>query len=175
MITLFAVIAFGPWLGFATSITGITAAALATYAAGRLLPAKTVRNLGGAKAERMSEVLRQRGLLAVFAVRIVPVGPFFIVGVVAGAVGIKIWHYVLGTLLGMTPGTLTTTVFGDQFANALEDPARINYWLVGAVGLLFAVLIWYVRRWFAKQQGGKPDSAAAPPANGDGSSTSARV
>ena len=110
-----------------------------------------MRQLAGAKLERMSEVLRRRGLIAIFAVRIIPVAPFFIEGMIAGAVRIKVWHYVVGTIMGMAPGTLTTTVFGDQFATALEDPSRINYWLVAGVAVFFVVLIYFVRRWFAKE------------------------
>ena len=53
--------------------------------------------------------------------------------------------------LGMLPGTLTTTVFGDQIQTALEDPSKINWWLVSGVLVMFAVMIWYVRRWFARQ------------------------
>jgi phospholipase D1/2 len=151
LITLFAVIAFGPWLGFVTAISGIVGAALATYYAGRILPASTLRHLAGDKVDRVSAVLRRRGLIAVFAMRIIPVAPFFIEGMIAGAVRIKLWHYVFGTILGMTPGTLTTTVFGDLFATALEDPSRINYWLVAGVAVFFVVLIYFVRRWFAKE------------------------
>jgi len=150
LITLFAVIAFGPWLGFATSIAGIVVAALATYYAGCVLPRRTVRHLAGAKLDEMKHVLRRRGLLAILAVRIIPVAPFAIEGMIAGAARIKVWHYVVGTILGMAPGTLTTTVFGDQFATALEDPSRINYWLVAGVAAFFIVLIYIVRRWFAK-------------------------
>jgi hypothetical protein len=51
----------------------------------------------------------------------------------------------------MLPGTLTTTVFGDQFATALEDPSKINCWIVGGVILLFIALTAFVRRWFSKQ------------------------
>jgi phospholipase D1/2 len=165
LITLFAVIAFGPWLGFFTSITGIVGAALATYYAGRVLPRRTVRHLAGAKLHEMSDVLRRRGLIAVFAVRIIPVAPFAVEGMIAGAVRIKVWHYVVGTIMGMAPGTLTTTVFGDQFATALEDPSRINYWLVAAVAVLFTVLIYFVRRWFAKEyRANRPERPARRPA-----------
>ena len=38
LITLFAVIAFGPWLGFVYSMTGILLAALVTYYVGVKLP-----------------------------------------------------------------------------------------------------------------------------------------
>jgi phospholipase D1/2 len=152
LITLFAVIAFGPVLGFIYSILGILGAALATYFAGRAMPAGTVRSIVGDKLNDMTEVLRRRGLLACFAMRIVPAAPFVVEGIAAGAVRIKLWHYSLGTVLGMVPGTLTTSVFGDQIQTALEDPSRINYWLIAGVVLFFVMLILLVRRWFMKQQ-----------------------
>jgi phospholipase D1/2 len=151
LITLFAVIAFGPVLGFVYSLTGILAAALATYFAGRAMRPEAVRNIVGDKLNEMTEVLRRRGLLACFAMRIVPVAPFVVEGIAAGAVRIKVWHFSLGTVLGMLPGTLTTTIFGDQIQTALEDPSRINYWLIAGVVVFFAVLIMIVRRWFLKQ------------------------
>ncbi len=151
LITLFAVIAFGPVSGLIYSLLGILGAALATYFLGRALPRHTVRRLAGHKLHEMTEVLRRRGLLAIFAVRIVPVAPFAIEGMVAGAVHIRLWHYSLGTVLGMLPGTLTTTVFGDQIQTALADPSQINYWLVGGVALFFVALILVVRRWFVGQ------------------------
>lgn len=151
LITLFAVIAFDPVLGFVYSLTGILGAALVTYFAGRAMRPDAVRNIVGDKLNEMTEVLRRRGLLACFAMRIVPVAPFVVEGIAAGAVRIKLWHFSLGTVLGMLPGTLTTTIFGDQIQTALEDPSRINYWLIGGVVVFFAVLIMVVRRWFLKQ------------------------
>jgi uncharacterized membrane protein YdjX (TVP38/TMEM64 family) len=153
LITLFAVVAFGPALGFVYAMSGILLASLVTYYAGRLLPDDTVRRLAGKKMDEMTDVLRKRGLVAVFAVRIVPVAPFAIEGMVAGRVGIKLWHFMAGTFLGMLPGTLTTTVFGDQIQTALEDPSRINWALVAGVIVSFVVMAFAVRRWFGSQQG----------------------
>jgi uncharacterized membrane protein YdjX (TVP38/TMEM64 family) len=152
LISLFAVIAFGPVEGFAYAMTGIMLASLATYYAGRLLPADTVRRLAGSKLDEMTDVLRKRGLVAVLAVRIVPVAPFAIEGMVAGRIGITLWHFMLGTFLGMLPGTLTTTVFGDQIQTALEDPSQINWALVAGVVVLFVVMALMVKRWFSVQQ-----------------------
>ena len=154
LITLTAVIAFGAWAGFACAIAGITVAALASYVAGRAMPRATVRRIAGAKLDAMSKVLRKKGFLAVLAVRIVPVAPFVVIGIVAGALRIKLWHFVAATVVGVLPGTLATTVFGDQLQAALEDPSRINYWVVGGVALVFAVMTVMMRRWFAKQHRG---------------------
>jgi hypothetical protein len=41
-------------------------------------------------------------------------------------------------------------VFADQLQAALDDTSKINYWLVAAVVVLFAVVILLVRRWFNK-------------------------
>ena len=47
----------------------------------------------------------------------------------------------------MLPGTLTSTVFGDQLQVWLEDPSRINYWLIALVLVLLGIATWLVRRW----------------------------
>jgi uncharacterized membrane protein YdjX (TVP38/TMEM64 family) len=147
LITLAAVLAFGAWLGFVYAMAGILAAALATYFAGRLLRRDTVRRLAGRKLNRLSEAMRQRGLLAMTAVRLVPIAPFAVVGLVAGAIRIKLWHYALGTFLGNLPGVLAATVFADQIALALEDTAKINWWVVGGVIAVLLLGTIGVRRW----------------------------
>jgi len=153
VLTLLTVIAFGPWLGFAYGMTGIIGSALATYYVGRLLPEKTLQRLAGNKLDDVIKALRRRGLMAMLAVRIIPVAPFAVEGFIAGAVPIKLWEYTLGTFLGMLPGVLATSVFGGQLAAALEDPSTINWWIVGGVILAMVALTWYVKRWFASQNG----------------------
>ena len=151
VLTLLTVIAFGPWLGFAYGMAGILVAALATYYAGRILHRDTVRRLAGERLDEMSKKLRSHGLAAVTAVRLVPAAPFAIEGVVAGALRLKLWHYMLGTFLGMLPGVLATSVFGGQIAAALEDPSQLNWWIVAGVVLAFVVFTYFVRRWFSKE------------------------
>jgi phospholipase D1/2 len=161
VITLAAVVAFGPWLGFSYAMGGILLAALAGYVAGQLAGRDTLRRLSGRKLNRLSNALRQRGIVAVTAVRLVPVAPFVIESLVAGAVHIRLWHFMLGTFLGMLPGVLTATVFGDQLEAALRDPATINYGLVAGVVIVFAVLTLVVRKWLARQTQAPVSSAHA--------------
>jgi uncharacterized membrane protein YdjX (TVP38/TMEM64 family) len=118
---------------------------------GHLLPEKTVQRLAGDKLDDVIKALRRHGLMAMLAVRIVPVAPFAVEGLIAGAVPLKLWDYILGTFLGMLPGVLATTVFGSQIAAALEDPSTINWWIVGAVIVAMIALTWFVHRWFARQ------------------------
>jgi uncharacterized membrane protein YdjX (TVP38/TMEM64 family) len=71
---------------------------------------------------------------------------------VAGQCRVKLWHYVTGTMAGMLPGTIATTLFADQLANALYDPASINYWVVAAVILVLIALMFFSRRLFSRMQ-----------------------
>jgi phospholipase D1/2 len=151
VLTLLTVIAFGPYLGFLYAMTGILLSALVTYYAGRLLDAKRVERLAGRYFERISEVLRHHGLLAVFAMRVVPVAPFLVESIVAGAARTNVWHYTAGTFLGMLPGVAAETVFGTQITAALEDLSEVNWWLIGAAALALAAVTWAVGRWFARK------------------------
>jgi phospholipase D1/2 len=151
LLTLATVVAFGPWLGFVYGMAGILLSALATYYAGCIMPPKTVERLAGGKFDHLRKVLRQHGLAAMTAIRILPVAPFALESILAGAMRLKLWHYMLGTFIGMTPGVLATSVFGHQLTRALEDPSTINWWLVAAVLIAFVVLTWLVRRWFASR------------------------
>jgi uncharacterized membrane protein YdjX (TVP38/TMEM64 family) len=81
--------------------------------------------------------------------RLVPVAPFFVEGVVAGAVRLKLWHLLAGTAIGMLPGTLAATVFGDQIQTALSG-GGINWWLVGGCVAALAVGVVAVKRWFSR-------------------------
>jgi len=161
LITMFAVVAFGTWAGFAYAMSGIVLAALATYAAGRMAGRATVRRMAGPRLNRVSEILRKRGLLAMTAVRLVPVAPFAVIGLVAGAIRIKIWQVALGTALGNLPGTLAATVFADQLEAALRDPSRINYALLCGVIAIFVVGILVIRRWLFGR-GLKTDVSISP-------------
>jgi uncharacterized membrane protein YdjX (TVP38/TMEM64 family) len=164
LITLFAIVSFGAYVGSAYAMAGILVAAAATYWMGTWLPPATVRRLAGSKLDSIGEILRERGLLAVTALRLVPLAPFAVEGLVAGAIRIKVWHFLLGTFFGTLPGTFTTTVFGQQISAGLRDPQRINYWIIAGVVLLLAVGSWGVKRWlFSSTPRHRSDSPARSP------------
>jgi uncharacterized membrane protein YdjX (TVP38/TMEM64 family) len=151
LITLFAVVAFGPWLGFGYSMAGILISALFTYWVGTRMDRSTVRKLAGPKLSRILDVLRRRGIVALTALRLVPLAPFTIEGIVAGAIRVPLRDFTLGTAIGMLPGTLAATVFGDQLEIALRDPAEVNLWIVAGVAVALTTATLLVRRWLSTQ------------------------
>jgi phosphatidylserine/phosphatidylglycerophosphate/cardiolipin synthase-like enzyme/uncharacterized membrane protein YdjX (TVP38/TMEM64 family) len=152
LITLAGVIAFGPWLGFLYALIGIVLSAVVTYYVGKRLRRDTVRRLGGPALDRMIEVLKKHGLVAMTLLRLVPIAPFFVEGIVAGAVRLKLWHLAAGTAIGMLPGTLAATIFGEQLQGALSG-GSINWWIVGGCAAALCAGIVVVKRWFSKMAG----------------------
>jgi phospholipase D1/2 len=146
-ITLFAVAAFGPWHGFAYAMAGILLACIATYVVGTQMNRETVRRLARGRLNKLSRVMRRRGVLAMTAVRLVPIAPFAIVNVVAGAIHLRMRDFLLGSALGILPGTLVATVFGDQLITGLRDPRSINLWLVAILVSALIIGTRLVRRW----------------------------
>jgi phospholipase D1/2 len=152
LITLAAVLAFGPWLGFTYSLLGICASAAVTWWMGRHMRRDTVRRLAGPKLDRMVDVLKKHGLVAMTLLRLVPIAPFAVESIVAGAIRMKLWHVVVGTAIGLLPGTLTTTVFGDAIETAVTGAGEVNWWFVGAAIALLAGGAWAVKRWFTRME-----------------------
>ncbi len=142
LITMTAVLAFGPWKGFVYGMSGIVVAGIATFLPGRLVSRETVKRFAGQRLKPVTKFMERKGLIAVTLVRLVPIAPFPVVNLVMGAMRVKLWHFVLGTFVGMLPGMLAATVLSDQLAAALEDPTRVNFWMIaaavgGLVGLGF--------------------------------------
>jgi uncharacterized membrane protein YdjX (TVP38/TMEM64 family) len=121
--TIVAIVALGGWNGFLCVMAGAQLAALCSYGLGVLLGRDVVRGLAGGRVNQLSEKLAQRGLLAVIAVRLVPVAPYSVINMVAGASHIRWMDLALGTLIGMLPGTLIMSLCVEKLVLAVQSPA----------------------------------------------------
>ena len=140
IITMTAVLAFGPWKGFAYAMAGVILAGIVTFLPGRLISRDSVRRIAGPRMKPVAKFLERKGLIAVTLVRLVPIAPFPVVNLVMGAMRVKLWHFALGTFIGMLPGMLAATVLSEQLAAALEDPTHVNFWMIaGAIAALVAL------------------------------------
>jgi phospholipase D1/2 len=154
--------AFGPLLGFAYSLFGCLLSAALTYSIGSLMGRETVRRFAGRQVSRLSHRLARHGLTAVLIVRILPVAPFTIVNIMAGASEVRFRDFILGTLLGMLPGLVVMTLFGDRLQSAIQDPKVQSFMILMALVVVLVLVMAWLRRRF-----GKPDACAATPSAPD--------
>jgi uncharacterized membrane protein YdjX (TVP38/TMEM64 family) len=136
-LTVVTLVALGPLHGTVCTLVGALIGAAASYGVGRALGREVVERLGGPRVTAVSQRLAQQGLWAVIAVRVVPVAPFAIINMVAGATRISLRDMLLGTLIGMTPGTVVMALFVDQIVAAMRSPSPTTW----AILLLTVLLI----------------------------------
>lgn len=153
-LTLVALLAFDAWTGFGVALAGALLGAGLSYGLGAALGRQAVQQLTGTRLNTLSTRLAKHGLLAVIAVRMVPVAPFAVVNMVAGSSHIKLRHLLLGTAIGMTPGTLLMMVFTDQIVRALTHPGRDTVLLVALTAALIIIGALGVRWWLRSPAAG---------------------
>lgn len=122
--------ALGPWLGFVTAMTGVLLSAFVLFAIGRALGRERLQRLLGRRAARIQARVVGKGILAVVIIRMIPIAPFSVVNVVAGASTLPLRDFLVGTLLGMTPGILAMAVLGAQIADLARNASWTNMLLL---------------------------------------------
>lgn len=143
---------FGAIAGAAYALAGTLIAAAAGWAAGAWLGRDAVRELAGERLNQLSERLRSKGLVAMILLRLVPVAPFSIVNLAAGASHIRFWDFMAGTAIGMAPGVVLATSFARQLVTALTHPTPLSLLLVAAIGVALVSMSLVLRRVLMRRQ-----------------------
>ncbi len=144
---LVALLAYGPWAGLGCALAGALMSAAASFGLGHVLGREVLVRLAGQRVNRLSLRLASRGLVAVILVRLVPIAPFAVVNMVAGASHIRLRDLLLGTAIGMTPGALGMMLFVDQISAALREPTPLTLGLAVLTIALIAAGAWGLQRW----------------------------
>ena len=110
--TLAAGALFGVAEGLVVVEVGATVGAVTGFWLARLLGRGFVARLSGASIERLDERFARRGVLAVLAVRLLPVLPFAAVNYVSGLTSIRFRDYLAGTTVGIVPAAAAYVVLG---------------------------------------------------------------
>ncbi|MFO8058404.1 MAG: VTT domain-containing protein [bacterium] len=142
---------FGPLEGFIYAMVGSLISSVIYFRAGELLGKDLVWKLAGARINQVSRRIANRGVMAVALLRLVPVAPFTVINLAAGVSHIRFRHYLLGTALGMSPGIVAITVFGDRLARTLQDPTPSNLGVLAGV-LAVIILAFIAGRLFIKRR-----------------------
>ena len=103
---------FGLVGGIALSWVASMISAVVTFAIARRLGRTAVASMTGPRIDRVEEIMRQQGLLAVIIARVTPVIPFTIVNYGAGITAVTSRDFVLGTAIGILPGTVGYAALG---------------------------------------------------------------
>lgn len=139
-------IIFGPILGTTYIVIGATIGSTIAFFASRLLGKGFIdyllKNKKLAKLEEYDEKLENNGFLAVLFLRLIPLFPFNVLNFSLGLTKVNVRGYVLGTMLGIIPGSFILANIG---ANATNFNSPALY-----VSIAFFVLLIFLPKIYKK-------------------------
>jgi uncharacterized membrane protein YdjX (TVP38/TMEM64 family) len=147
-----AVVAFGPWTGFAYSWIGTLASSLVGFWLGRTFGGRLLKDLAGDGVAKFMKLIGKNGFLASLIVRLVPSAPFIVVNMAAGVTPMKLRDFAAGTAIGIIPKIALTAFAGNSIVQALKGGGQRHI-----VMLVVAVVVWIVcglvaRAWLKKRE-----------------------
>lgn len=142
---------FDPVWGAIYAMTGALLSASLNFWIGYGLGRKTIRHFAGSYVNQLSHQLSKRGVLTMTAIRMLPVAPFSVVNVLAGASHIRFRDYIFGTFFGMMPGIIGLAILVERLGAAVQNPSPGTYAIFALVAGTFAVSALLLRRWLLKR------------------------
>jgi len=116
---------FGLWQGLLIISFASTIGATLAFIAARFILRDSVQGRFGGQLSAVNAGIERDGGFYLFALRLVPAFPFFVINLLMGLTPIRIWAFYIVSQLGMLPGTLVYVNAGTQLGsiNSVADVA----------------------------------------------------
>lgn len=162
ILTLLGGFLFGTLFATLYVVVGATLGATAIFLAARSALGGALKARAGGSLERMRAGFRENAFSYLLVLRLVPLFPFWLVNLVPAFLGVPLRTYVLGTAIGIIPGSFVYAAAGNGLGAVLaagEDPDLGLIFepavLTPILGLaLLALLPVAYRRWKERRAGG---------------------
>lgn len=104
---------FGIWFGTLLVVIGATLGATAVFLIAKTALGDTLKEKAGPRIKRMEEGFREDAFNYLLVLRLIPIFPFWLVNIVPAFLGVGLGIYVLGTFLGIIPGSFVYASVGN--------------------------------------------------------------
>lgn len=139
LLTITAGLLFGSWFGTFCVLIGATIGATVAFLAARAGLAGLAARVGP-RTERLAAGFRRNALSYLLVLRLVPLFPFWLVNLVAGAAGLPLRTYVLGTVVGIIPSTFIYASLGVGLGQIIDEGRRPDFAVIFRPDILLPLL-----------------------------------
>lgn len=149
---------FGAVVGCAATVVAATAGAVALFLAARSGLGEPLRARAGPWLRRLEKGFAENALSYLLVLRLIPLFPFFVVNLVPAFLGVTLRTYLVGTLIGIIPGTFVYAAVGAGLGELFAAGAEVSAAdvlsptiVVALVGLaLLALLPVAYKKWWRR-------------------------
>lgn len=136
ILTLLAGVLFDLLSGVIMVSIASTLGATLAFLAARFILGSAIQKRYGNRLKRINEGVKREGGYYLFALRLVPIFPFFLINLAMGLTPISIWKYMLVSWLGMIPGTIAYVYAGTKLAEVPSPSDVLSADLLVAFAIL---------------------------------------
>lgn len=138
---------YGPFLGPVYALLGCLISAVLCYMLGKKIGAETVNRIAGNRSAYLGRNLSRHGFFMIALLRLLPIAPYTLINIVAGAFCMRLVDYTTGTVVGLLPGIVIMTLIEYRLERAVYKPDVWNLLVLGAGAyLLLLTTIWIKQR-----------------------------
>ncbi|MEO1206832.1 MAG: TVP38/TMEM64 family protein [Pseudomonadota bacterium] len=112
---------FGWQIGGPATIVAATIGATVIFLVAKTSLGETLASKAGGAVEKLRAGFQENALSYLLFLRLVPAFPFFIVNLAPAILGVPLRTYVIGTFLGIIPGTMAFSFAASQFGSVIEE------------------------------------------------------
>ncbi len=144
---------FGRWVGTGIIVCAATLGAALVFLAARYLFADWAKARMGSFGEKINQGFSENALSYLLFLRLVPLFPFWLVNLAPAFTNMKLPTYILGTALGIIPGSFVFANLGqslgslNSLSDLLSNDVKIAFGLLG----LFALLPVLIKKFRSKK------------------------
>jgi len=147
-----AVVAFGPWTGFAYSWIGTLVSSMVGFWVGRAFGGKMLASLPSDGVHKFMKLIGKNGFMASLIVRLVPSAPFIVVNMAAGVTPMKVRDFVAGTAIGIIPKIALTAFAGNTIVQAMRGGGVQHIVLLVVAAAIWIGAGWVARNWLKAKE-----------------------
>ena len=148
---------FGPLWGLGYATLGTLASSVVSYWAGYWLGRDALMRYGGRHLRGLSGYLSRRGVRTMTVINLLPLAPFTLTNMLAGAFHLNFRDYMIGSTLGIVPGLAAVILLGSQLgalftAASYQELGLAVLGLAAGVGLLLGLKRYEASRTASRRQ-----------------------
>jgi len=111
---------FGQWFGSLYVLVGATIGAMGIFLIARTVLGNALRKRAGPALQKMEAGFQENALSYLLVLRLIPLFPFFLVNIVPAFLGVNLRTFVIGTFVGIAPGSFVLATVGAGLGSIFE-------------------------------------------------------
>jgi uncharacterized membrane protein YdjX (TVP38/TMEM64 family) len=157
---------FGVGWGTVIVVISATLGATALFSMARTTLGDALRARTGSWLQTLEAGFREHALSYLIVLRLVPIFPFFVINLVPAFLGMSLWTFVLGTFVGIIPGSFVYTTVGAGLGSVFDAEGTFSLRgvltpqiITALVGLAVLALVPVVYKKIMAHRGAKPGAS----------------